>query len=213
MAKKAKKKPVKKAAKKAAPKKAAKKKAPAKKAAKKPAKKAAPKKAAKKPAKKAAAKKPAAAPAPKPQTAVAPYLTFLGNCEEAFNYYRSIFGGQFGYVGRYSEMPPMEGQPAMPESEARKIMHISLPIGNTVLMGADAAGGFGGETIIGNNISVSINAVSKADADRIFNGLANGGNVTLPIADQFWGSYFGMCVDKFGINWMMSYDPNAGKKM
>lgn len=208
MAKKKAKKPAKKAGKKKPAKKAAKR--PAKKAAKKTSKKKPAKKAAKKPAKKAS-KKPAA-PAVKPTTSVNPYVNFNGNCEEAFNFYQSIFGGKFGYVGRFGEMPPQEGQPPLPAEAANKIMHISLPISKeTSLMGSDALEGFGPPMVVGTNFAVSINAVSKADADRLFNGLSAGGRVDMPIGDTFWGSYFGMFADKFGINWMVSFDAKSSK--
>jgi PhnB protein len=205
-AKKSAKKAVKKAAKKA-PKKAAKKaakKATKKAAPKKAAKKAAPKKAAKKAVKKAAAKAPAARPEPKKNT-VNVYLNFKGNCEEAFNHYRSVFGGSFGYVGRFNEMPPQEGQPPMPEHVANMIMHISLPVSKeTTLMGSDALEGMGPDVIFGNNFAVSVNAISEKEADRLYAGLAAGGHATMPMSKQFWGSYFGMLTDRFGINWMIS---------
>ncbi len=135
-----------------------------------------------------------------------PYLTFNGNCEEAFNFYKSVFGGEFGYVGRFSEMPPQEGK-TMPEEEANRIMHISLPIGTGMaLMGSDTGGEWAQGFTAGNNFSISINADSKDEADKLFNGLAAGGQVTMPMSNTFWGSYFGMCIDKFGISWMMSYD-------
>jgi PhnB protein len=137
-----------------------------------------------------------------------PYLTFKGNCEEAFNFYKSVFGGEFTYLGRFNEMPPQEGAPSMPEEEGNKIMHVSLPIGNNQLMGSDTGGEWAAQTIIGNNFSVSVNPNSKEDTDRIFNALAAGGHTTMPMGDTFWGDYFGMCTDKFGINWMLSY--NAG---
>lgn len=136
-----------------------------------------------------------------------PYLTFLGNCEEAFNHYKSVFGGDFAYVGRFRDMPPQEGM-EMPEEAGNLIMHISLPIGDAMLMGSDTGGEWAPDTIIGNNISISITATSKAEADRVFNALADGGAVTMPLAEQFWGDYYGMCRDKFGINWMMSFNPN-----
>ena len=137
-----------------------------------------------------------------------PYINFNGNCEEAFNHYKSIFGGEFSYVGRFSEMPPDPNFP-MPDDVKNKIMHISLPVSKeTILMGSDSGGDWAPQIIVGNNISVSINAGSKEEADRIFNALADGGQVTMPLADAFWGDYFGMCVDKFGINWMMSHNPN-----
>ncbi len=133
------------------------------------------------------------------------YLNFEGNCEEAFQFYKSIFGGEYGYVGRYSEMPSEE---PLSEEDKQKIMHISLPIGTTVLMGSDSAGQWGGNTVVGNNVSLSINTDSREDADKVFNGLSNGGKVTMPMNDTFWGSYFGMFTDKYGINWMVSYDQN-----
>lgn len=220
----------KKAAKKAAPKKATKKKVAkksAKKAAKKSSKKSAPKKAIKKvvkPArpsggkaapkkavKKAAPKK--AAPAPvKKSVGINPYLTFNGNCEQAFNFYKSVFGGSFPYIGRFGEMPPMENMPPVPDSEKNKIMHISLPIGNnSVLMGSDSSDAFGQANVSGNNFSISINATSKNEADKLYNGLSAGGKQTMPMSNTFWGSYFGMLEDQFGIQWMVSYD--EGKPM
>jgi PhnB protein len=195
--KKATKKVVKKAAKKATPVKAAKK-IPAKKVVKKA------------PVKKAAKKiTPAKAPAPKaaPRTnGVNPYITFKDNCEEAFNFYKSVFGGKFAYVGRFNEMPPQDGM-TVSASEGQKIMHISLPISKeTILMGSDTTGAFADSTIVGNNFSISINAKSEKEADRLFNGLAAGGNTVMPMSKTFWGAYFGMLVDKFGIQWMVNFD-------
>ncbi len=137
-----------------------------------------------------------------------PYLTFNGNCEEAFTFYKSVFGGEFQFLGRYKEMPPMEGM-NVPEAEGEKIMHVSLPISKeTILMGSDSSEAFGKATVIGNNISISITADSEAEADKLFNAIAAGGQVTMALSKTFWESYFGMCVDKFGIGWMMSYDYN-----
>lgn len=144
-------------------------------------------------------------------TKVNPYLNFLGNCEEAFDFYKSIFGGEFTYVGRFSEMPP-DPNYTMPEEDKNKIMHMSLPISDeTILMGSDSVGEWAPKTVIGNNISLSITAGSTEDADRFFNGLSKGGNVTMPMNKTFWGDYFGMCTDKFGINWMIGFNENAGK--
>ncbi len=197
MAKKIKKKAVKKAAKKTV-KKSAKKAAPRKVVKKKSAKPA-------RPAKKKVSKKPTPKPIQK-TTSINPYLTFPGNCEEAFNFYKSVFGGQFGYVGRFKDMPPMEGQPPIPESAGEKIMHISLPISkDNTLMGSDSSDAFGHATNIGNNFSISINAPTQAEADRLYQGLSNSGNITMPIGKTFWGSYFGMVTDKFGIQWMVSH--------
>ena len=134
------------------------------------------------------------------------YLTFKGNCEEAFNYYKSLFGGEFSEINYFRDMPPQEGV-TLPEGYGDKIMHVSLPISKeTILMGSDSGGDWAPETIIGNNISLMINADSKGQADKLFEGLSSGGQVTMPIATTFWGSYYGMCTDQFGINWMVSFD-------
>lgn len=141
-----------------------------------------------------------------------PYLTFLGNCEEAFDHYKSVFGGEFTYVGRFSEMPdsPENEGHSMPEEDKNKIMHISLPIGDgSILMGSDTGGEWASKTKIGNNISISITATSKEEADRLFAGLSDNGNVTMPMAATFWGDYFGMCIDRFGINWMVSFNEKS----
>ncbi len=138
-----------------------------------------------------------------------PYLNFLGNCEEAFNFYRSVFGGEFSYLGRYDQMPEDPNYP-MSDEDKKKIMHISLPISEeTVLLGSDTGGHWAPETVIGNNISISVEVDSKEEADRVFGQLSEGGKITMPIADMFWGDYFGMCADKFNINWMVIFNPNA----
>lgn len=136
------------------------------------------------------------------------YLNFNGDCEQAFDFYKSVFGGEFSYVGRFKDMPPSEDVgKQVPEEMANRIMHISLPISKeTSLMGSDTGGEWAASFKQGNNFSISINADSKDDADRIFNALAAGGQVTMPLANTFWGDYFGMLTDKFGINWMMSYN-------
>lgn len=135
-----------------------------------------------------------------------PYLTFNGNCEEAFTFYRSVFGGEFPMMGRFKEMPPMEGM-SVPESEAEKIMHVSLPISKeTTLMGSDSIEGFGPPPVAGTNFSVSINTDTEAEATKLFNALSAGGKVTMPLEKTFWGAYFGMFTDKFGIGWMVNYD-------
>lgn len=135
-----------------------------------------------------------------------PYLTFNGNCEEAFNFYRSVFSGEFAYVGRFSEMPPTDGQ-ELTESDKNRIMHISLPISEeTILMGSDTTAQYG-DISQGQNVALSINTKTKEEADKLFSGLSSGGTVTMPIADTFWGAYFGMFTDKFGIHWMVNCDP------
>jgi PhnB protein len=140
--------------------------------------------------------------------AINPYLTFDGTCEAAFTFYKSVFGGEFPFVGRFNEMPPMEGQ-TIPEEEGNKIMHISLPISKeTTLMGSDSSAAFGHNHVAGNNFSISINAESEEEATKLFNGLSADGQVTMPLDKTFWGAYFGMFTDKFGIQWMVNYDYN-----
>ena len=139
-------------------------------------------------------------------TLVNVYLTFNGNCEEAFNFYKSVFGGEFPYIGRFKDMPADESK-KMPAADAEKIMHVSLPISKeTMLMGSDTGGEWASNYSRGNNFSVSISTDSKAEADRLFNGLSAGGNATMPMNKTFWGDYFGMFTDKFGINWMVSFN-------
>ncbi len=139
------------------------------------------------------------------------YLTFNGNCEEAFNFYKSAFGGEFAYLGRFKDAPSMEGMPPISESEGNLIMHISLPISKeTTLMGSDT-NSFSGNVTFGNNFSISINTDSKEEADTLFNTLSEGGNVIMPMGETFWGAYFGMFTDKFGVNWMISVDLNEKK--
>lgn len=136
-----------------------------------------------------------------------PYLHFLGNSEEAFNFYKSVFGGEFATFMRFGDMPAQEGCEEMSDSDKTKIMHVALPLSDGhVLMASDAIGEYASDAVIGNNVSLSISADSKEEADKVFNGLADGGAVTLPIADTFWGAYFGMCKDKFGVQWMVNFD-------
>jgi PhnB protein len=145
-------------------------------------------------------------------TLVNVYLNFDGNCEDAFNFYKSVFGGEFSYIGKYKDMPPQEGMPALTAEEGNKIMHVGLPISKeTALMGSDAGGAWCGKVEQGNNFSISITADSKTEADRFFNGLSAGGNVTMPMNKTFWGDYFGMFTDKFGINWMVSFSEQQQK--
>lgn len=135
------------------------------------------------------------------------YLTFNGNCEAAFDFYKSVFGGTFSHIGRFGEMPSGDGF-IIAESDKNKIMHVSLPIGSTILMGSDTAGDWAPLFVEGNNFSVSINADSKDEADQLFKGLSEGGTITMPMEKTFWGAYFGMFTDKFEINWMVNFDFN-----
>lgn len=134
------------------------------------------------------------------------YLTFNGNCEEAFLFYQSVFGGEFPYMGKFKDMPLQEGCGPMSEEDANKIMHVSLPISKeTCLMGSDTGGEWATQFKQGNNFSISITAATKAEADKLFNALSSGGQITMPLNTTFWGDYFGMFADKFGINWMVSF--------
>src|SRR5688572_22255971 len=142
-------------------------------------------------------------------TTVNVYLTFNGNCEEAFNFYKSIFGGEFPYIGRYKDMPAAEGGKTLSSEEGEKIMHVSLPISSeTMLMGSDTGGEWAATYAQGNNFAVSINTDGKEEADLLFTELSKGGQVTMPMSTTFWGDYFGMLTDKFGINWMVSFNAN-----
>lgn len=134
------------------------------------------------------------------------YLNFQGNTEAAFNFYKSVFGGEFTSVVRFKDVS-MEGI-NLPEEDKDKIMHISLPLGNDlILMGTDALESLGQKLIFGNNFSISIHPESKEEADKLFYALAEGGKIEMPIADQFWGDYFGSVRDKFGVQWMVNYHP------
>ncbi|MFD2891231.1 VOC family protein [Flavobacterium chuncheonense] len=134
------------------------------------------------------------------------YLTFNGNTEEAFNFYKSVFGGEFDYIGKFKDMPPAEDCPPPSTEEGERIMHVSLPISKeTVLMGSDSTS-FSGDVTFGNNFSVSINATSKEEANRLFKGLSEGGKIIMPMDNTFWGAYFGMFTDQFGVNWMVNFD-------
>jgi PhnB protein len=134
------------------------------------------------------------------------YLVFNGNCEEAFNLYKSVFGGEFIVFSRFGDMPPVEGHPPITESVKDRVMHVSLPISKeTILMGSDSNPAMA-EVSFGQNISLSVAADSKEEAEKVFNGLSAGGEVTLPMADMFWGAYFGMLNDKFGNGWMVNFD-------
>ena len=143
---------------------------------------------------------------------LSPYINFRGNCEEAFNFYKSVFGGDFGMVSRYKDMPPSEAS-HMTGIDGDKIMHISIPISKeTWLMGSDIGGEWAKHTVDGNNIQISINAETEDEAKKIFNGLSAGGRVNMQLEKTFWGALFGMFTDKFGINWMVNYDYNQQTK-
>ena len=133
-----------------------------------------------------------------------PYLNFNGNTEEAFNFYKSVFGGEFSTLMRYDSVP---AEYPITESDKNKIMHMALPLENgTVLMGSDCMESMGHQLVMGDNFSISLMTESEAEADKFFNGLSAGGKVTMPLDKTFWGSYFGMLTDPFGTQWLVSYD-------
>lgn len=135
------------------------------------------------------------------------YLTFDGNCEEAFTFYKSVFGGEFTYIGKFKDMPNDVNGKQLTDEFGERIMHVSLPISDeTCLMGSDTGGEWSEKLIQGTNFSISINTESKDEAVRLFNSLSTAGNIIMPLSTTFWGAYFGMFTDKFGINWMVNYD-------
>lgn len=137
-------------------------------------------------------------------TKLNPYLTFKGNCEEAFNFYNSIFGGEFQFIGRYRDVPEKD-RSTFPTEGDEKIMHVSLPINEeTILMGCDSLEAYGQATEFGNNISLSLTPDSKLEADRLFNGLSAGGQIKMTMNETFWGAYFGVFTDKFGVPWIIN---------
>lgn len=138
-------------------------------------------------------------------TTINTYLTFNGNCEIAFNFYQKVFGGEFANVSRFKEMPE---SPEFKVTDAykEKIMHITLPISKeTLLMGSDTGGEWAASFKPGNNFSISITTDSKEEADRLYHELSEGGQGMMPMAKTFWGSYFGMFTDQFGVQWMVSF--------
>ena len=137
---------------------------------------------------------------------VNPYLYFNGNCEEAFNFYKAVFEVEFKYIGRYKDVPQAEKH--IFQEQDNKIMHVSLPISSQItLMGADNAEAYKGN-ISNNNFSLSITSDNKKEADRLFKKLSEGGKIKLAMNETFWGSYYGIVNDKFGINWKISFETN-----
>ncbi|NUN11943.1 VOC family protein [Candidatus Micrarchaeota archaeon] len=129
-----------------------------------------------------------------------PYLNFGNKTEQAFLFYKSVFGSEFSMIQKFKEAPG-----DFPDSDKEKIMHVALPVGNSTLMGSDTPESMMNNYKMGTNVSLSLEPDSKEQATELFNKLSAGGMVTMPLADQFWGAWFGMCVDKFGIHWMVNY--------
>lgn len=139
------------------------------------------------------------------------YLNFSNNTEKAFEFYRSVFGGELvGGIHRFGEAPPQEGFPPLADADKNLIMHIALPLlGGVVLMGTDAPESMGMHVNPGNNVYISLHPDSRAEADRLFEALSAGGKVEMPMDDMFWGAYYGSFTDQFDIRWMINYDTSV----
>ena len=135
-----------------------------------------------------------------------PYLNFHGNTEEAFNFYKSVFGGEFSSVVRFSDMGSLD---KIPDADKNKIMHIAIPIGGNILMGTDTLDSMGQKLNQGDNFFLSVYGESKEEADKLHAALSEGGTVFAPMKDEVWGDYFGMLKDKFGIQWMVIFTNRA----
>jgi PhnB protein len=136
-----------------------------------------------------------------------PYLNFQGNTEEAMNFYKTVFGSNFSAFQRFNDSP---GHEKMPKSEQSMIMHAALPLGKSMIMATDALESMGQVVNPGNNIYLSVITESQAEADRLFEGLSAGGKIEMPIGRAFWGAYFGICIDKFQVQWMITYEEPKG---
>ena len=137
---------------------------------------------------------------------VSTYLNFARSTEEAFNFYKSVFGTEFsGPINRFKDAPPQPGQPPLAEADKNLVMHVALPIlGGHVLMGTDAPESMGFSVKSGNNVYINLEPDTRGETDRLFKALAEGGKVEMPLQEMFWGDYFGSLTDRFGINWMFN---------
>jgi len=142
---------------------------------------------------------------------VGTYLNFSRETEAAFNFYKSVFGGEFiGEIMRFSQVPPQEGAPAMAEEDKNLVMHVGLPILNGhLLMGTDAPESMGFTVRMGNNSYICLSPDTRVETKRLFDGLSAGGKIEMELQDMFWGSYYGICADKFGVQWMFDCGEKA----
>ncbi|MDB5030860.1 VOC family protein [Mucilaginibacter sp.] len=132
-----------------------------------------------------------------------PYVNFLGKTEEAFNFYKSVFGGEFLTLQRFKDTPHGDNMSA---EDKEKVMHVALPIGDNLLMGTDVLESMGQSLSFGTNFSIAIDPKDMDEANSLFNGLAVGGQIMMPLEKMFWGAWFGMLFDKYGVQWMLNYD-------
>lgn len=138
---------------------------------------------------------------------VSTYLNFARHTEEAFTFYRSVFGGEFsaGGIARFGDMPPMEGMPPLAAEDKNLVMHIELPIlGGHVLMGTDAPESCGFSVSKGNNVHINLEPDTREETKRLFDALSDGGTVTMELQEMFWGAYYGSFTDKYGVHWMVN---------
>jgi PhnB protein len=137
---------------------------------------------------------------------VSTYLNFPRNTEEAFNFYRTVFGGDFvSPVARFRDIPSAENAPPLPESDRDLVMHVALPIlGGHVIMGTDAPESMGFRVNPGNNVYINLEPDTREETRRLFHALSQGGQVEMELQDMFWGDYYGSCTDKYGIRWMFN---------
>lgn len=139
------------------------------------------------------------------------YLNFAGRTEEAMRLYAEVLGGKLSEIHRFGSMP-QDGEFQLTPEQQNQVMHVSLELPDgQMLMASDVLQGISPQRVEGNNVSLSVHPDSKREADRIFHGLADGGEVTMPLADQFWGDYYGSLVDRFGINWMVNHSPQGAQ--
>ncbi|MES2591581.1 MAG: VOC family protein [Bacteroidota bacterium] len=134
------------------------------------------------------------------------YLNFPNQTEEAFNFYKTVFNGEFeGEISRFSDIPPTEGMPPLPEADKNLVMHVALKImGGHVLMGTDAPESMGFKVNFGNNVYLSLEPDTKAETKRLYDALSKNGKIEQELQDMFWGAYYGSCKDKFGVQWMFN---------
>ncbi|NUN09949.1 MAG: VOC family protein [Ignavibacteriaceae bacterium] len=139
-------------------------------------------------------------------SAVSTYLNFPGNTEEAFNFYKSVFGGEFvAEPVRFGSMPPQEGMPPLPEDTKNMIMHTALPIlGGHLLMGSDAPESMGFKVNFGNHVYIMLSPDTRGETKALFDKLADGGKIEMDLQEMFWGDYYGSCTDKYGVQWMFN---------
>lgn len=143
-------------------------------------------------------------------TLINTYLNFPGNTEEAFNFYKSVFGGEFaGEINRFKDTP--EGN-NLPENEQEKVMHVALPVGKgNMLMGTDTLESMGQSVTMGNNVYISIHPDTLEEAERLFDGLSAGGDIEMPLEKMFWGAWYGSFTDRFGVRWMINFDDSSSE--